>query len=774
MTQPENIGSAVVPPPGRSRTTLLFVAMLLAANVVCLGLALRRPQVIDVQWRKGPPIHEQSLYGPVRGPRTFWVFSAVFIDAYVLSLLAAFALARGRGVQPAKVGIGIALLAPLLAFGITEGSLRVYINYAHPGHFRPHPDFFYWNARGLRNSQEFPGSTPESTNSLGFRGAEEVPARKPPGEFRVVVVGDSSAFGHGVRDDETFSAQLQRILARDLKRPVRVINAACPGHCSWEGLVIFREMLLPLQPDLLLVSYNNDPAPEFVEEKKRAPTSATARALRRLLYRSDYFLVFQRTVQNAFFSLAPARGGEAPPTVPRVSLADYRANLQSFAEMGAEHGCRVVYLRMPINYPLLETAADRRIFINPAYPEALENVCRREGFSLVDVDGAWRTAEPADGFLPGHHFHPSALGHLLIAEQTAARIVALLTGRTTDSTPPETPTLPGAPAPMGVGSPTGAPAPVVLPPVDDRKTPGLSPVTIGYSTLTPLHCALGEILARTGILAKHGLSGTFLPFPHGKDQDEALTRGGVDATFSCEVPAMTHLDRHPDLQIVGSPGELGEIALVTRRGSLPSTTAELRGRRIATAGGGTEQFLLRQWVAPDGLNPDRDVHIQTTAGSGESAVVSLLEGKVDAVALWDPWLSKTFDDRTLSPLRRAPIWSLILLDRRFLAAADGRAARYLDAVAEALGWAASHLDEVSGWVSERSGLPATTVRTVLAKNRFVRRESAPRLELGDDVRQRLRECAAFAGEQRLVNSGFTLGPRIRDLPRPAPITERLP
>lgn len=755
-----------------TRKALLLAAILLAINVACVGLALRTPRVIDVQWRKGPPIHEQSLYGPIRGPRTFWAFSAVFIDAYVLVALGGFALARGRGLQPSRAGIGIALLAPLLAFGITEGALRVYIRHAHPGHFRPHPDFFYWNARGLRNSREFVDFTPESTNSLGFRGQEEVPAGKPPGEFRVVVVGDSSAFGHGVRDDETFSYQLQRILEQDLNRPVRVINAACPGHCTWEGLVIFREMLLPLQPDLLVVSYNNDPAPEFVEEKKRAPTSAAARTLRRFLFRSEFFLVFQRTVQNAFFSLSPSRRGEAPPTVPRVSMEDYQANLKAFSEMGAQHGCRVLYQRMPVNYPLLETAVDRRVFINPAYPEALEEVCRREGYPLVDVDGAWRDAAVQDVFLPGHHFHPNARGHLLIAEQTAARIEAILSGHADSSAPAGTPAL------VGIRPVTGARAATEAPSANDTSfvgpgdTAGRTHVTIGYSTLTPLHCALGEILARTDILARHGLAGTFLPFLHGKDQGEALTRGGVDATFSCEVPAMIHLDQHPEQMIAGSPGELGEIALVTRRGSSPSSTGDLRGRQVALAGGGTEQFLLRQWVAPDGLDPDNDLRIRLTPGSGESAIASLLEGKVDAVALWDPWLSKTSDERKLSTLRQAPIWSLIFLDRRFLEATDGRAQRYLDAVAEALDWAASHLDEVSGWVTERSGLPVNTVRAVLRKNRYLRRETAPRLDLGDDLRRRLRECEAFAVERRLVSSGFTLETRIRELPRPTPPPER--
>ena len=162
---------------------------------------------------------------------------------------------------------------------------------------------------------------------------------------------------------------------------------------------------------------------------------------------------------------------------------------------------------------------------------------------------------------------------------------------------------------------------------------GATEIRIGYSTLTPLHCALGEVLASTDILARHGLRGTFTGFEHGKDQHESCAQGVVDATFSCEVPAMVHLDRLPGMVLEGSPGELGEIALVVPADSPIRSIADLDGRTLALLGGASSELVVEQWLAEDGLWRDRDVRCEMHGGIGESAVAAVTGGQVDAAHL---------------------------------------------------------------------------------------------------------------------------------------------
>jgi lysophospholipase L1-like esterase len=91
-------------------------------------------------------------------------------------------------------------------------------------------------------------------DAAGFRAMPQVAA---PDARRILVVGDSFAFGWGVEDDETFSAVLARALARDA--PVEVINAGVPGYSTDQYWLFLRERGFALAPDLvLLVECGND------------------------------------------------------------------------------------------------------------------------------------------------------------------------------------------------------------------------------------------------------------------------------------------------------------------------------------------------------------------------------------------------------------------------------------------------------------------------------------------------------------------------------------
>ena len=88
-----------------------------------------------------------------------------------------------------------------------------------------------------------------TVNSLGFRGAE-VLETKPSGVKRVVVLGDSTVYGHGVEDDETFSAQLDDRLGET----VQVLNLGTPGYSSAQSINLMTMRGWRLQPDLVVIA----------------------------------------------------------------------------------------------------------------------------------------------------------------------------------------------------------------------------------------------------------------------------------------------------------------------------------------------------------------------------------------------------------------------------------------------------------------------------------------------------------------------------------------
>jgi lysophospholipase L1-like esterase len=101
-------------------------------------------------------------------------------------------------------------------------------------------------------------------NALGFRGAE-VPAAKPPGKLRVLVLGDSFTYGIGVADDQTFSARLEALDPR-----FEVLNSGVNGYGTAQELLLLRDQGMALRPDVVLVVFFwNDLANNYMRDFPR-------------------------------------------------------------------------------------------------------------------------------------------------------------------------------------------------------------------------------------------------------------------------------------------------------------------------------------------------------------------------------------------------------------------------------------------------------------------------------------------------------------------------
>jgi hypothetical protein len=106
------------------------------------------------------------------------------------------------------------------------------------------------------------------TNSLGLRDYEVGPKRK--GEFRILSLGDSYAFGFGVELEQAYAKVLARELSRTFPtRTFTVINAGIVGYGTEQMRMSF-ERLRALQPDFVLATFaaSNDVYDNSVFEKQ--------------------------------------------------------------------------------------------------------------------------------------------------------------------------------------------------------------------------------------------------------------------------------------------------------------------------------------------------------------------------------------------------------------------------------------------------------------------------------------------------------------------------
>ena len=91
-------------------------------------------------------------------------------------------------------------------------------------------------------------------NSRGLRDDEEHAYEKPPGQLRIVSLGDSFTVGYEVDAEETFSNVLEREL-RESGLDVEVLNAGVAGYSNAEALLYLERELLRYEPDLVLLSF---------------------------------------------------------------------------------------------------------------------------------------------------------------------------------------------------------------------------------------------------------------------------------------------------------------------------------------------------------------------------------------------------------------------------------------------------------------------------------------------------------------------------------------
>jgi len=150
------------------------------------------------------------------------------------------------------INLGLLAATTLLFFGGIEVTLRV----TRLQTVKPNPPQIYRVSESQRISYELiPNISRKAyrqtvtTNSLGFRSAE-----LDPGKETTVVLGDSIAFGYGIKDGETLAAQLQEQIPE-----YNFLNTAAPGYHLGMQTAIYEKKLQDLDPVMLiLVFHPND------------------------------------------------------------------------------------------------------------------------------------------------------------------------------------------------------------------------------------------------------------------------------------------------------------------------------------------------------------------------------------------------------------------------------------------------------------------------------------------------------------------------------------
>ncbi len=156
--------------------------------------------------------------------------------------------------------LGSTLLSILLFFAALEIFFRLFVPVRpveNMGWFWKTPDpITGWSAQpgaaGRSFNDVYEYDVGVKINSLGLRSPEEIGYEKPPGVYRILVLGDSFTEAIQVELEETFGQQLARILNEKGCR-VEVINAGVGGWGNDQELLWLEHEGYKYHPDLIIL-----------------------------------------------------------------------------------------------------------------------------------------------------------------------------------------------------------------------------------------------------------------------------------------------------------------------------------------------------------------------------------------------------------------------------------------------------------------------------------------------------------------------------------------
>jgi lysophospholipase L1-like esterase len=257
------------------------------------------------------------------------------------------------------------------------------------------------------------------TNSAGFRGRRDFAKEKPAGTLRIGYLGDSCTF----LGDPLYPDIVAQELSRRLGRKVDAINAAVPGYTSYQG-VRRVEQLIPYHPDYVCVYFGwNDhwPGQGGLTDRAQHALSSSIRLF-------------------AYVRLALVRFHHE--SVPRVSLDDYRSNLETIAKRLQEAGIQPVFITAPMAYrqgemPPWAYAFFKQFYgmsseevsaipdVHIRYADVVRELCREDDLPLVDAQADFERLGPeAPKYFRNDGIHLRTPGHTLLARLIERVIVS--------------------------------------------------------------------------------------------------------------------------------------------------------------------------------------------------------------------------------------------------------------------------------------------------------------------------------------------------------------
>jgi hypothetical protein len=247
-----------------------------------------------------------------------------------------------------------------------------------------------------------------ATNSKGLRD-REIPYERTPGTLRVVMLGESTTFGWGVRPEQTFSKLLEGMFAeKGIK--AEVVNTGVGNFRTIQRIEYFLTEAYKYNPDLVVVYYSVNDAEKFPPH--RAPNVFERNCLSCLFIAGRFDTLLRRFSTRPEWSeyyLGLYQDGKGPGW---LESKEYFGKLRDYCK---EHGIGVLVA----NVPEIHDVQDYKL---QSITDLAHKMADEYRFEFVDsLDWMRTVASPKLWISPGDQ-HANVLGHQFIAQAIFSKL----------------------------------------------------------------------------------------------------------------------------------------------------------------------------------------------------------------------------------------------------------------------------------------------------------------------------------------------------------------
>lgn len=284
--------------------------------------------------------------------------------------------------------------------------------------YEPDP-LLYWRLKPNQQCFTKVNHEPVRVNSHGTRGAEfQVP--KPPGTYRVLMLGDSRTFGWGLKEEDTYAGLVEAGLREAAGgKTVEVINAGVNAWSYSQMRVFLRERALAWEPDAVVLGganlwtqFTENASPEFVRQfmsRVRLKNLLRRSAVYHFVIEVQLEAYYQR-YRTKFIPVDPKSDTLFKEQQQTDPDAVFRNAIEDICAIAVTNRIRPVLLFMPTQTELLEGKPGnnlRQIFTETA---------QKTGATLVDTT-AELLPQAATTYLDADPVHLNATGNAIVARK---------------------------------------------------------------------------------------------------------------------------------------------------------------------------------------------------------------------------------------------------------------------------------------------------------------------------------------------------------------------